>query len=177
MTDVQLPRILSPNLGCPEVVSPAALHATGITIVLALELNENPAGQSYNLRARPSYPADGIEFLLTLERPQELEEEALPEGLNDVSQTRLLISATLSSSIFQEKARFWSFRARAQEELGSENLREANGGRRATLYDLALYRGDTFICDVKHALCLRPPSPVVRFVHLTDLHVAARNDL
>lgn len=51
------------------------------------------------------------------------------------------------------------------------------GTPRSTLYDLSLKVHDTVVGRVKHALCLRVDDPTAKFVHLTDLHVAARNDM
>ncbi len=56
-------------------------------------------------------------------------------------------------------------------------MRAVRGIRRSTLYDLALSVGGRVVGRVRHALCLRVGDSTVKFVHLTDLHVAARNDM
>jgi hypothetical protein len=178
MVPATLPRILSPNLGCPEIVSPEALFGTGIRVVLALPSAESPSGQGYLLKAECSYTGEGASFNLTLGDATELSDDTLPEKFDDVSDSRQVLSTTLRTAVFEGKARFWSFRVRADKKLGSEYLRQTEkGSRRATLYDLGLYRGSDLLSTTKHAIFLRPSSATVRFIHLTDLHTATRNDL
>jgi calcineurin-like phosphoesterase family protein len=171
-----MPRILSPNLGCPEITSLETLENAGASIVVASPQGNRDWTQ-YQLRAKPSYVGEGRAFSLVLFEPEVLVGEELPQSIRDVSNTRLLISHTLRSSLFRNRAVFWKFRIRASEKMGSHHLRETQGGLRPTLYDLALCQDGGALHEVKHSLCLRPPSPEVRFIHLTDLHVAARNDL
>ena len=175
-----LPRIVSPNLGCPLILSANAPQDTHAYLVLAESREEDiPEWASYGLQAEPSFPehGGGKKFLLDMKELEELKDDALPESFTDVAETRLLISTTLRSIVFRNQARFWSFRLSPKNGVGQDNLRQVNGDPRSTLYDLVLCRGQKETHRVKHALCLRPCSPKVHFVHLTDLHVAARNDM
>jgi hypothetical protein len=86
-----------------------------------------------------------------------------------VADTRRLISTTLRHEVFLGEARFWLFQARAAEEPALD--------ARIKLFDLQLSGGGALLHVAMHALCLRQPAPDVRFVHLTDLHVAERNDI
>ena len=131
------------------------------------------------MQAEPSCPEEGggKKFSLHMADLGELHDDALPESFAAVAETRLLISTTLRSTVFKNQARFWSFRVKPQDGVGRDSLRRVNGQPRSTLYDLVLYQGQEETHRVKHALCLRVPSSEVRFVHLTDLHVAARNDM
>ena len=176
MADERLPRILSPNLGCPQIVSTDAFKSSGTDIVLAGCRGESD-WTGFHVQAVPSYALEGREFSLVLYDQVELDSDELPHRFDDVSESRYLISTTLRSSIFNGKAQFWRLRIRPQHELGDTHMRSVQGSARPTLYDLILYRGDHAIHRVPHALCLRPPAPEVRFIHLTDLHVAERNDL
>jgi predicted MPP superfamily phosphohydrolase len=176
MTDNRLPRILSPNLGCPQIVSVDALNSSGADIVLAGCLGESD-WTGFHVQAVPSHRREGLRFTLGLSDKVELDNDELPQAFKDVSETRFLISTTLRSSIFKGNAQFWRFRIRPQDKLDDTYLRSAQGSARPTLYDLVLYKGEQAIHKVSHALCVRPPTPEVRFIHLTDAHVAERNDL
>ncbi len=169
-------RMLSPNLGCPLIVSPESIEKDAQPIVLAIPREEKDIA-SYTLRVLPSFRGEGEEFALCLVNPDVLDEDVLPDSFEDVSDTRRLISTYLRSSLFGRQTRFWSFRGRPQGVVDQRHYRQVNGESRLTLYDLILYRQGTAVSAVKHALCLRPPFPQVRFVHLTDLHVAERNDM
>jgi hypothetical protein len=184
-------RIVSPNLGCPEIVNLASINGQGIRVIIAAPVSEDFDSASYSLSAYPSCAAERRErenqksedqefanrsFSLTLDGAQKLDAEALPGHFDNVSETRLLISTTLRTELFPEHV-FWAFWAKPETHLDEMYLRKATGGRRSTLYDLSLSVGGNVVGRVKHALCLRPEEAGVRFVHLTDLHVAARNDL
>jgi len=131
-----MPRILSPNLGCPEIVSLESLGEVGTALVLA-DHPDRWDGMQYQLRAILSYAGECREFALTLAEPCELAWKKLPRSFQDVSETRSFINHNLRASTFKNRARFWRFR----EPLAQHHLREAQGGRRPTLYQIALCRG------------------------------------
>jgi type IV secretory pathway VirB2 component (pilin) len=151
-------------------------ESAGTDIVVAGHRGESD-WTGFHLRAVPSYAHEGREFTLALSDQRELDNDELPQGFKDVSESRFLISTTLRSSVFKGMARFWRFRIHPQDKLDDTHLRSVQGSARPTLYDLVLYKGTQAIHQVPHALCLRPPSPEVHFIHLTDLHVAERNDV
>lgn len=133
---------------------------------------------SLQIHADPSYDRDSVSsFQLVLAEPAEIGEEGLPPRFEDVSETRFLISSTLRASLFSGKAEFWRVRARISGTIGEQLLRQSGGAPRPTLFDLHLRHGEQQLHTVPHALCLRPSSKDLHFIHLTDLHVAARNDL
>jgi len=160
-----IPRIIGPNFGCPHLVSPATLVESGVEIVLALPVSEDPPTVDYRVEAS----GQGLSFDLFLSDPIPVDDDQLPVALDTVEQTRRQISTCLRHGVFAGQARFWVFRAKAKKEPPVQ--------RRINLFDLRLSRGDTPLHIVLHALCLRQPAGDVRFVHLTDLHVAARNDI
>lgn len=183
--------IVGPNLGCPEIVSLSTINEHGLRVIIAVPVSENFAAAGYSLRARPSSTAQSPEsedgesavpesddrnFVLRFTRALPLEAEALPDHFDDLSETRLLISTTLRTELFPEHV-FWAVRATPETPLDEKYFRRAKGATRSTLYDLSLCLQDNEVGGVKHALCLRPEAAGVRFVHLTDLHTAARNDL
>lgn len=172
--DIKLPRILSPNLGCPIIISSQDLMRDGIDVVIAEPIDA--ARSDYSIVAKPSF-GGGQEFALVQEAQHELTDPGLPRTFERVEQTRWHISTTLRASIFAGKARFVRFSARPSAELTEEPQRTISGGPQITLYDLVLKQGAEEIFTVYHALALRPAEGTLRFIHATDLHVALRNDL
>ena len=176
--------IVSPNLGCPEIVSLEAINKDGFRVIIAAPASEDFDAAAHKLSARPSFdwkdlPTDNEkdhEFTLEITQARKLEDEALPARFKDVSETRLLISTTLRTELFPEHA-FWEVWARTTTVINEKHLRTVKGTRRSTLYDLSLAVHSVVVGRVKHALCLRVGDSTVKFVHLTDLHVAARNDM
>jgi 3',5'-cyclic AMP phosphodiesterase CpdA len=184
MSHPSLPRILGPNLGCPEIVALVDLHGLGFELLLAAGKSADAPGAGWSLHAVPSFAGEGAAFDLTFDiakgnraLPWELANDALPNEFAGVSDTRRLTSTTLRSGIFGGKARFWIFRAKSSAVLPKIHFRQVGGQDRLTLYDLELRQDGECLHRVLHALCLRPPSENVRFAHITDLHVAERNDL
>jgi len=172
--------ILSPNLGCPEIVSVPALKGNGFRLIIAAPHSED-FDAAHSLKARPSFNGGGGEdFALEISSARKLEDEALPEHFGELGETRLLISTTLRAELFPDHD-FWEVRAkpgpRGEENGDPKYLRTVENAERSTLYDLELSLHGTVVGHVKHALCLRVGGREVKFVHLTDLHVAARNDM
>jgi hypothetical protein len=173
--ETELPRILSPNLGCPFILSLEDLQSKGFEVVIAAN-GDFPPGRLL-MAARPSYAGEGTEFALDLGDPRELTAEALPQKFQSVEETRRLISTTLQASIFGGRARFWLYRARLRSSPSKDLYRKKGSSKLSTLYDLHLREEEKERGAVFHALCLRPGGEGLRFIHLTDLHIALRNDL
>jgi Calcineurin-like phosphoesterase len=106
-----------------------------------------------------------------------LTEGTLPSSFERIEETRFLISTTLRSWIFAGKARFFRYSAKITFPILDETLRGVGNQPRPTLYDLLLTKDGQIVSTAFHALCLRPIEERLRFIHLTDLHVALRNDL
>jgi hypothetical protein len=172
---IKLPRILSPNLGCPIIISPNDLAQDGVEVVIAEPIDA--ARSDYGIVAKPSCKGDGQEFDLVLGDRHELTDPDLTRTFERVEQTRWHISTTLRASIFAGKARFVRFSATPVAKLTERQQRMASGNFRITLYDLVLRRGAEELFTVCHALALRPATGRLRFIHATDLHVSLRNDL
>jgi hypothetical protein len=171
------PRILSPNLGCPLLVTAEELAAGIGPLILACKPGQTIWGK-YRIVAAPSFASDDVlpEFDLELGDPQRLEDDTLPAYFEDVSETRFLISTHLRAKVFPG-SQFWSFRVRPVLPKHGKLLRVVAGKQRATLYDLNLFHDDKAVGKVKHAICVHSPLSRIQFVHLTDLHLAERNDI
>jgi hypothetical protein len=176
----KFPLIVSPNLGCPEIVSLRTFDASGFRVIIAAPASEELNTETYSLSASPSFEGEGREFELKLaavgRKARKLADEALSPCFNDVNETRLLISTTLRRQLFPGYD-FWEVAAKPNIPIGKEYLRAVDHDFRSTLYDLSLSVDGQVVGQVRHALCLRVGEPTVKFVHLTDLHVAARNDI
>ncbi len=170
-----LPRILSPNLGCPVILSPEELELEGFDVIMAEE-EDSSAGQ-LSLAARPSFPGEGEEFFVELKDREEITERTLPAVFKRLEETRFLISTVLHSLIFAGKARFFRYRAKLTPPMPGGVLRRVKNGPRSTLYDLIVKGSNQGDGSVFHALGLRPGKKDLRFIHLTDLHISLRNDL
>jgi hypothetical protein len=173
--DQELPRILSPNLGCPIIISPEDLESKGFSIIMAEDGNE--LDRELVLTAKPSYPGEGKAFVLEFSDREKLTEGTLPAAFGDVDETRFLISTTLASSIFAGKARFFRYWAKPSTPINKDMIRSIQHQHRPTLYDLLLEKKQKCVSTVFHALCLRTTGKDLNFIHLTDLHISLRNDL
>lgn len=181
MFEQSLPRILSPSLGCPIIASASTLSDSGFEIVLACSPEEWESA-TFRVRARPSFQTDGVtEFSLELRERSEITEEGLPVRFNDLSDTRFLINTTLRNALLNGKAIFGRVRVSPVSSIDDNQIRRVGTSPRPTMYDLQLLSNGRVIHTALHAICLCPESGAtasdVRFIHLTDLHVAARNDL
>ena len=141
-------------------------------------LDSEQFDKKLTLAACPSYENEGEGFSLDLDAASacKLDDETLPAAFNDLDETRRLISTTVRKQVFPGHV-FWEVAAKPSTELGKKSLRTVGGRERSTLYDLELSAAGKVFGRVRHALFLRVGSDAINFVHLTDLHVAARNDL
>src|SRR5215469_9914388 len=168
--------ILSPNLGCPEVVSPQQILHDGFLVVIAAPTSEDFDTDKYAVYATPSFAGEGQEIEFELNKVHKLDDESLPLKFDTLGSTRLLISTTVRTGLFPEHT-FWSMWARPKNDVTQQHFRSVGRARRSTLYDLSFAISGVFAGRVHHALCLRADNAAAKFVHLTDLHLAARNDL
>ena len=162
-------RILSPNLGCPALISEAEPE---FDIIIAAP---EPAG--FSVRAKPSYDGEGAPADVSLSAAVELSDGTLPTEIRSVAETRRILPSRVLRRIFGEGVRFWAFRAQLTPRPGPHVQRTVDGRCRPTLFDLELTQDGRDSGAVRHALCVCTDSQEVRFVHLTDLHLAARNDI
>ncbi len=167
--------ILSPNLGCPEILALESLEQDGFCLLLATAEGALLDPNEYRLTACPLEPGQGHAFELKLGIPEHVEDDSLPPIFESTRHTRRMVSTTLRRQVLPGYT-FWWVPVKP-EKLAGDVLRSVLGKVRATLYDLILHHRGVPADNVSHALCLRPKDDTVRFIHLTDLHVAARNDL
>src|SRR5436190_1075907 len=157
--------IVSPNLGCPEIVSLESTKQPEFRVILAAPLSDEFDSAAHTLAAHPSFDGEGHGFMLEIASARKLGDESIPATFTDVNETRLLISTTLRTEVFPGHA-FWEISAKPKFEIDDQYLRVANGKPRSTLYDLTLAVRSEVVGRVRHALCLRMGESMVKFVHL-----------
>jgi hypothetical protein len=64
-----MPRILGPNLGCPEILTLQQLRDPGFEILVAVAASAGQPGPDWSVRAVPSFAGEGAPFELELKGP------------------------------------------------------------------------------------------------------------
>ncbi|MFH1114856.1 MAG: metallophosphoesterase [Pseudomonadota bacterium] len=190
MNAEEFPAIIGPNLGCPLIVSVQDL-AKGAPSPLNLIVADRWAGGTDPLRGlfegklslRVSCPDDGDPGEVPLsvaEDPREITDWNVLSGFTEAEGTRRLINNEIHYHILGSKTRYWIVNV-TPETTGEPKdlLRQRSGRYLPRLYDLAFTREDRQTQSVNrhcvqfvenfHSGCT--------FIHLTDLHLAARNDV
>lgn len=171
-----LPLILSPNLGCPVIISISDKGVGDGSLPVLIAHSSSPSKGQLSLWAKPSYNGEGTAFKLKLREMTELTDEGLPSEFENVDETRDLVSKAVRERIFSGSARFFRFRAQCASLRAERHLRTP-GKYLPTLYNLVLVQDGHEICLAFHALCLRRADPRIKFLHVTDTHIALCNDL
>lgn len=178
----EFPLILSPNLGCPEIVSMDELRDGGmIRLIMAARQGEfaQPLDRMLDgaLHLRPlSDPSDEIPLQI-MGHPAEIVDWNVLSDLPNVGATRELIASELHYHVLGDQTRYWTIHASITAErldlLGNRGPKPY-----PRLFDL-VFRGKS--CEWEkvnpHAVAIiKSFDGPVKFIHLTDLHVAQRND-
>lgn len=186
MNQTDFPLILSPNLGCPEIFYVEELRTgNNISLVVAWQCGEFNAplkkALGGNLFLRPSYgDVDAGQFipLHLAGEPEEIKDWNLLSDLSGPEDTRNLINSELHYNVLGEGTSYWKVEVsvKAEEVNGYEKLLTKERG--GELYDLVLRDVDDKWERVNyHALhFVESTEGESRFILLTDLHTAKRND-
>lgn len=189
MSTEDFPLIISPNLGCPIIVSIKEL-VQGKTIPLiiagryddsAVPLKGDFAGTLY---LRPSYPEDGTakDIPLSIQsNPEEISDWNLLSDFNTTEDTRGIINSELHYNVLGKATSYWKIAvsvSRGNTE-GYETLLRKKGEKiLPCLYDIVYadksgrwervnYHSIQFVESVE-GKC--------NFIHVADPHTAKRND-
>ncbi len=185
------PFILSPNLGCPHLWSLEEVRDS-VSMVLALSCRECSASPEHllstiRLSLKPSFPDRGPSRpipLAVVGEPMEIPDWDTLPGRLDVDATRKRINKMLHYDVLNGGGRYWSVEVKIDFQgkrfIRSRFLeRERNSGKwLPTLFDLVLRdEASGFECVNHHAVqFVETFERECCFVHLTDLHLARRND-
>ncbi|MCD6499801.1 MAG: metallophosphoesterase [Deltaproteobacteria bacterium] len=183
-----LPRIISPNLGCPLILSQAEAQE-GFEVIVALEPDRDlPTGETleglFHLRPVSIAPGSigasghgdghgGPEWV-ALDLRSELREITDWDrigALDRPDETRHLIPRSVHEEVFGQGTRYLSF------TLGAD-VRLLSGDGPMALFDLVasdLEGRFERVCHHAVQVCSNTAGNL-SFMHLTDLHVSRRND-
>ncbi len=168
--------ILSPNLGCPQIVSIEDKDIISIIVAVSGEDSECVKNEYFEGRIaiQPSFPEPGgnsnkAAHLIFTEEPLEITGWNQLSSVNSVDDTRKIFNSELHNNVLGESTRYWELKAKINPE---------NGNPQNELYDLIFYDNCKKSYRTNyHALhFVDTLKKDVNFLHLTDLHLAKRND-
>ncbi|VVB86290.1 3',5'-cyclic adenosine monophosphate phosphodiesterase CpdA [uncultured archaeon] len=186
----KFPSVITPNLGCPKIISVDEILQGKATIDIILADQSGELFYSDDLfkdafELVPSFPEDKTNHI-QLEingHPEEITEWNKLFDFSNLEETQLLISSELHYNVFGEGTKYWLVRAvpkaSGSEKIGYETFLRQNKNEilLPTLYDLVFtdnskrkkvnYHAIQFVENFKKGF---------NFIHLTDLHLAQRND-
>lgn len=182
------PLVISPNIGCPQILSIKEIEAGRlITLIIAGQYGESTAPLMSDfdgtLYLRPSYATDlhiGDIPLNIAGEPVEITDWNNLSEFYDMESTREIINSELHYKVLGANTRYWKIKTSLKlQNSGYKNLLRKNGDKYLpALYDLIFrdrnkkwervnYHSIQFVNSVEGGC---------RFIHLTDLHIAKRND-
>lgn len=176
----EFPMVLSPNLGCPELVN---VDDVKIPLVFAAQPGQfvQPSSAVFigTLSLR-SCNEPKMEIPLKPSGPlTEIADWNRLTDFRDVRATREILNSELHYNVLGEGTRYYRVDIVPEKEL--DNLLAGNGSESkvcSRLFDLVL-RDDTGKWErVNHhaVQIMEDTKRGLRFIHLTDLHIAKRND-
>lgn len=189
MNAAMLPRVLSPNLGCPVIVSlkeTACRKDCSFTVIVAA----GPSGEGVTGAKPPKFRLAPIGTLrensvkLEICRPiRRIDDWSTLSPLPNIDGTRLLFNKILHYEVLGPETTYFEVQVRLgrkeSEKLQQERLK--NTYKSPILCDLiAQFPSDSHLSSElvnRHALQLVDTfDREFNFIHLTDLHLARRND-
>ncbi|ODS33047.1 MAG: hypothetical protein SCARUB_01809 [Candidatus Scalindua rubra] len=185
----EFPLIISPNLGCPHIISTDELkQGNTFTLIIAGCYGEltTPLKDGFKgtLFLRTSYSSGKASKDIQLSIKGELEEIVewnKLSDINDVEDTRDLINSEYHYNVLGENTRYW----RVRVSLDSKNiedpdslLQQKDGKNIPCLYDLVYIDKSRGWERVNYHSIQFVESTVAscRFIQITDPHIATRND-
>ncbi len=182
------PLVISPNLGCPHIVSVENLKAgKTISLIIAGQYGEfsSPLKDPFRniLFLRSSY-RDGVKNkripLDPVHDPEEITAWNVLHGFSDLEDTRDLIISELHYNVLGENTRYWKLDVSVKIDGDDYKclLKEGDGKHLPRLYDLILKdeKGKCEKVNYHSVQFVNSIRGVCNFIHLTDPHVATRND-
>ena len=176
------PLILSPSLGCPQIISfnddsrSSEINKSYDDHISVIIASTDAMFGKWSLIPSFSNQYEGIgQIPLIQKEVHEIPQDTgpLPCSVND---TREIMSRELFLNLLGGRVQFYKIGLSLPEFDKSILLRRVNGVFRSTLYDLCLE--GTILQKKPHAVCIKGSKDNgIRFIHLTDLHLARRNDL
>lgn len=172
MKQQEYPFILNPSLGCPQIVALDNGKPSFFAIVAA---TDEHFGQWSLLPAAASQDQHLAELQLTQGAVEEITQNCATIPLS-IEGTREILSKELLNNVLAQRAKIFKVALALPEVDQDKMLRNVQGKFRPALYDLCL---DGTVQQRKlHAVCIiESEDSGLHFIHLTDLHLARRNDI
>lgn len=170
---VEFPVLLNPSLGFPRIL-PLGQNAADEPLFAIVASTAAVSGH-WSLVPSPSNGDDNL-VTIPLVQGETRELSDSPPLPSTVDETRDFVCRELLVEGLGGEARLFKVQLLLPDLDPETALRQVGGDPRATLYDLVL-EGES-VRKKPHAVCLTPTTKSkMAFVHLTDLHLARRNDL
>lgn len=177
------PLIISPNLGCPIIVSIKELKTIPLIIAgryddSAVPLKGDFAGTLY---LRPSYPEDGTakDIPLSIQsNPEEIPDWNLLSNFSNIEDTRNIINSELHYNVLGKTTCYWKIAVSMDPEVYKTLLRKKGEKCLPTLYDL-VYKDESGKWERVNYHSIQFVESVegkCNFIHVADPHTAKRND-
>jgi len=182
MKPIEFPLVISPNLGCPEIVSVKELmKRETIPLIIAGRYGEfiSPLKEIFEgaFYLRPSDGGSPDISLYIMDDPKEITNWNLLSEFSGLAATREIINSELHYNVFGEETRYWKINASIKDNYDAL-LTKKDKRYLPKLFDLVLadrskkwekvnYHSIQFVQDFRKQF---------NFIHLTDLHTAKRND-
>lgn len=185
----EFPLIISPNLGCPHIISTVEFRqGNTFTLIIAGRYGEltTPLKDGFRgtLFLRASYSSGKASKDIQLSIKGELEEIVewnKLSDINDVEDTRDLINSEYHYNVLGENTRYWRVRVSLDSKNieNPDSLLQLNEGKNIPcLYDLVYIDKSRGWERVNYHSIQFVESTVAscRFIQITDPHIATRND-
>lgn len=181
------PLIISPNLGCPLIISLDELkQGKTIPLIIAgqyslptIPLNSEFLGTLYLRRSNSNIDGDHKDILLSIKgEPKEIVDWNRLSEFYCIEGTRKIINSELHYKVFGEHTRYWEIKASINTDDSNAILRQVTSKYRPCLYDLVYVDSSKKWERINYhsVQFVKSFTNKFTFIHLTDLHTATRND-
>jgi len=189
MKKTEFPLIMSPNLGCPKIISLEGIKKGGtISLIIAGRYGQfsSPLGDAFEgtlyLRPSSSQDEDAKDIPLYLARvPREITDWNLLSDFFEVEGTQKIMNSELHYHVLGKDIRYWHVEVMLNSNDTEDDktlLRKKRRKYLPKLYDLILKEkaGKGEKVNYHSVQITKGVNGVCNFIHLTDVHIAKRND-
>jgi len=189
MKAAEFPLVISPNLGCPRIVTLEGIKkGETISLIIAGRYGQfsSPLGDAFQgtlyLRPSSSQDEDAKDIPLYLAHdPQEITDWNLLSDFSEVEGTQKIMNSELHYHVLGKDIRYWHVEVMLNKDDTKDYktlLRKRGRKYLPKLYDLILKekagKGEKVNC---HSVQItKSVNGGCNFIHLTDIHIAKRND-
>jgi predicted MPP superfamily phosphohydrolase len=189
MKETEFPLIISPNLGCPKIISLEGIkRGETISLIIAGQYGQfsSPLGDAFQgtlyLRPSSSQDEDAKDIPLYLAHdPQEITDWNLLSDFSEAEGTQKIMNSELHYHVLGEDIRYWHVEVMLNKGGIKDYktlLRKRGRKYLPKLYDLILKEkaGKGEKVNYHSVQITQSIKGGCNFIHLTDAHIAKRND-